>query len=75
MKNRELVQNTIDIFSVYVDDFRGVYNSTSSSLFLEYATRMRVLLLINLYILKFKTNNNFSEFLGNYVFNKLTERI
>jgi hypothetical protein len=75
MKNRELVQNTIDIFSVYVDDFRGVYNSKSSSLFLEYATQMRVLLLINLYILKFKTNDNFSEFLGNYVFKKLIERI
>lgn len=75
MKNRELVQNTIDIFSVYIEDFRGVYQSKSASLFLEYATQMRVLLLINLYILKFKTNNNFSEFLGNYVFNKLTERI
>lgn len=75
MKNRELVQNTIDIFSVYVDDFRGVCNSKSSSLFLEYATQMRVLLLINLYILKFKANDNFSEFLGNYVFNKLIKLV
>mgnify|MGYP001071461913 FL=1 len=75
MKNRELVKNTIDIFSVYIEDFRGVYNSKSESLFLEYATQMRLLLLINLYILKFKVNNNFSEFLGNYVFNKLIKLV
>lgn len=75
MKNRELVQNTIDIFSVYIEDFRGVYNSKSESLFLEYATQMRLLLLINLYILKFKNNNNFSEFLGDYVFNKLIKLV
>ena len=50
MKNRELVKNTIDIFSVYIEDFRGVYNSKSESLFLEYATQMRLLLLINLYL-------------------------
>lgn len=75
MKNRELVQNTVDFFSIYVDDFRGVYQSKSASLFLEYATRMRLLLLINLYILKFKTNDNFSEFLGNYVFNKLIKLV